>query len=1410
MDPNQIVPSLFFIITFPHKIRKQLILSHKVEGSQKDLKFKIGYVFEKTEKLGKEEYSIIIASYYNNLDRIYNASITAAFDDIIYSSNRIELENGNPKFEYNLSFKDSKGNKLKSLNVESKYKIFNEYITRQSPEIQEKLHDDTIKVVTNVIDKGNKIEPKLFYSVFSNCKKEEYQNKLIQKFDFSILKNFTEAIGNSMDESVIQKISENNRNSEKPSLNIEKFNAYYYFCNDKNKFTDYLITSPFGEQIADSILDNKGCFPDVKNINLNTISLSVTKDGIENLFLKYNTVDEMLNEIEKHFSHIKKIVQKHNSSLNLKFDRAEIANGEHDFIRKYKNLWRLEKKNNIVLSNINLNVLIEAYSNENENDLQKLKELKTYILENFDKNEEQIDIINEKLHKNFLSLIKKNTFTNNQILDIMEKEDEYYYNGKYDSSKKPIDIIDYIDITKIDEEFKNKFTKMNFKIIFKGNIDFFIKKLFEKCKGFSHLNQLIYLINTNNELEITNVILKEMVDTFVVIFQNTSEEKTEMEQCFKYIIEFGNNNHNMEALFDGIEKANKPNEIMFLYNERIQLLEKNNDFKNVVERMNKFVKSQVEISLSEYIDKFSSIKTLIEKNTIFDKLNKEYVIKKNDFYTNNLSQSLIYMDKLNKYNIFTSDIEKEREYVKKTKEVINEIEKEFINGDYEIEKIPLIKAQKESGMLRKKLIIINYGDEKKAEEKENQGLNKIKETEDVKAQVEKVKDFYEIFFKEFEIYRELMRIIGNPKLKLKEFCLFSKNYPNIIDDYKHNDTLKALLNSKIFNFYFSSLKNKSKSISEVIENTKKKLEEYKSIFTSEDVKHPKLSKEQEEIITQFTNLEELHQDFAIIKNFLKMEEVNTEQIENSIHYKYIEKLVDEEKTIEITKENITKEESLFDTNLEKLTLNVSISTESNSEYDGAISLKDENSNQLIREIKKFKGEDNKLFNLTKDTPFSYKFESNQQIQILINKYRNGLLIEKKTIETPISSLMVKKNSSEKLFNKEDININCQEDELFKDKLITLNLQVPLGNDNKDEKLFYTIDNKNQTIFKSQLCDIGSIKPVVLPEKLLLPSFSMDYYSLSTDTPTNNGNNQVTTKSTVKKIGNVETNVEEVTKKKDIELKTNDGTKIPMTIKTTTVKYTFIKFIKEMGGRFNVTFGIDFTDSNYNAQKNIDQHCIKPINKDKTNYYKKVILECGEVLDKYSKDHYYSVFGFGLKYQSKETENCINILYDKQKNNASNQKIKFLNNVISKYDEFLDKIILSSPSSICPIIDKFKEEIKKSSNPKDFNVLMIITDGCISDYKEVIDSVIEDQNLPMCINIIGIGAHPPKQMKRLNGDFGSIKSSDKKKKLERKVLNYFHLNDYTQKNNINKNFKMLKGDLMKTIPHNVTEYLNKYN
>ena len=73
----------------------------------------------------------------------------------------------------------------------------------------------------------------------------------------------------------------------------------------------------------------------------------------------------------------------------------------------------------------------------------------------------------------------------------MEKEDEYYYNGKYDSSKKPIDIIDYIDITKIDEEFKNKIDSIKpdnlICMINKGSVKQNIEKL---IIGFNRNNSI--------------------------------------------------------------------------------------------------------------------------------------------------------------------------------------------------------------------------------------------------------------------------------------------------------------------------------------------------------------------------------------------------------------------------------------------------------------------------------------------------------------------------------------------------------------------------------------------------------------------------------------------------------------------------------------------------------------------------------------------------------------------------------------------------------------------------------------------------------------------------------------------------------------------------------------------------------
>lgn len=103
MDFND-TPSLFFYYHISSKMRKNLVLSHEVKGSSKDLNFKISYVLEKEEKYDNKLYSIIIATYKNNLEES-QVSIVAEFGDNTYSSKKLKLKKESQDFVMTLIFK---------------------------------------------------------------------------------------------------------------------------------------------------------------------------------------------------------------------------------------------------------------------------------------------------------------------------------------------------------------------------------------------------------------------------------------------------------------------------------------------------------------------------------------------------------------------------------------------------------------------------------------------------------------------------------------------------------------------------------------------------------------------------------------------------------------------------------------------------------------------------------------------------------------------------------------------------------------------------------------------------------------------------------------------------------------------------------------------------------------------------------------------------------------------------------------------------------------------------------------------------------------------------------------------------------------------------------------------------------
>ena len=378
--------------------------------------------------------------------------------------------------------------------------------------------------------------------------------------------------------------------------------------------------------------------------------------------------------------------------------------------------------------------------------------------------------------------------------------------------------------------------------------------------------------------------------------------------------------------------------------------------------------------------------------------------------------------------------------------------------------------------------------------------------------------------------------------------------------------------------------------------------------------------------------------------------------------------------------------------------------------------------------------------------------------------------------------MVNKDSKQSIFSNELININCEEDELSKGRLVTLNFQANGNNFDKEKKVFYTIENQNKTVFKSSLFAMAYIKPLVIPSRLLSPNFDMNLYSSSN----NNNDNFI-------KIGTLHTTVQEIIASKTIELN-SDGKTIKMEVQSTIVKHTFVDYIIKMNGRFNVAFAIDFTGSNYSEYRGIDRHCYK---KDiSENYYIKAITFCGRVLDEYSSDHIFPTFGFGA-YVNDSTSHCLNV------NFKDDPGISTIDNVIQEYQNCLKEIELDGPTLICPVIDNCKKMINNNKSISIYNVLMIITDGIIDDICNVIDSVVDAQSLPLCILIIGIGEEPTEEMRRLNMELGPLYDSNEKR-MDRKVVTYIHFQNYQN------NFNMLKNELMKTIPENVIEYLNNFS
>ncbi|XP_077592098.1 copine-3-like [Stigmatopora nigra] len=201
------------------------------------------------------------------------------------------------------------------------------------------------------------------------------------------------------------------------------------------------------------------------------------------------------------------------------------------------------------------------------------------------------------------------------------------------------------------------------------------------------------------------------------------------------------------------------------------------------------------------------------------------------------------------------------------------------------------------------------------------------------------------------------------------------------------------------------------------------------------------------------------------------------------------------------------------------------------------------------------------------------------------------------------------------------------------------------------------------------------------------------------------------------------------------------------------EYTFLDYI--FGGcQINFTIAIDFTGSNGDPNSPQSLHYIHSYG---YNEYLSAITAVGNVIQDYDSDKMFPVLGFGAQIPPTwqvSHEFPVNF-------NSSNPFCEGIEGVVQAYQQCLPQIKLYGPTNFSPIINHvshFGNQALQQQTASQYFVLLIITDGVITDMDETRDAIVRASRLPMSIIIVGVGRADFTAMEFLDGDDGLLRSA----------------------------------------------------
>eukprot|EP00731_Ephydatia_muelleri_P028945 Em0020g589a len=183
-------------------------------------------------------------------------------------------------------------------------------------------------------------------------------------------------------------------------------------------------------------------------------------------------------------------------------------------------------------------------------------------------------------------------------------------------------------------------------------------------------------------------------------------------------------------------------------------------------------------------------------------------------------------------------------------------------------------------------------------------------------------------------------------------------------------------------------------------------------------------------------------------------------------------------------------------------------------------------------------------------------------------------------------------------------------------------------------------------------------------------------------------------------------------------------------------------------QISLIVAVDFTASNGSPSEASSLHYIDPA---QDNEYLQAIKSVGSVLVPYDSDQMIPAFGFGAKIPT-----FFNVFHCFPLTNKT--EVYGVQGIVDAYQHAVRNVKLDGPTNFSSILDKAIKyaSVRESQKPQNYFILLIITDGEISDMPETVDRIVAASTLPLSIVIVGVGGANFKNMEILDGDDTPLK------------------------------------------------------